>query len=93
MKAHSRFVANFAAARRAIGLTQQKAAERMRCRLHGGWNTRSVENFERGHREVTITEAECLAAIVCVPLDRMFTGSASHVIEIAASNMRTGAPR
>ncbi len=93
MKAHTKFVTNFAAARHAIGLTQQHAAERMRYRLHGGWNTRSVTNFEAGRREVNLDEAECLAAIVCVPLDRMFTESATRIAEIAASNMQTGAMR
>lgn len=93
MKAHTKFAANFIAARGALNLTQQHVAERMRLRLHGGWKTASVTNFEAGRRQVTITEAECLAAIVCVPLDRMFTESASRVIEIARANMRAGAAR
>lgn len=93
MKARTKFAANFAAARRALDLTQQRVGERMRYRLHGGWNTRSVTNFEAGRREVTLTEAETLAALVCVPLDRMLTESRERVGEIARANMQTGAMR
>lgn len=62
MKARKKFAENFGAARRAIGLTQQHAAE-------------------------------TLAALVCVPLDRMLTELRERVAEIATANMRAGTVR
>lgn len=93
MKAHPRFVASFVAARKALELNQSSVAERMRIRLKSRWTTGTVSNFEAGMRAVNLTEAENLAAIVCVPLDRMLTESASEVARIARTNMRTGVSR
>ena len=92
MKAHAKFVENFIAARHALEMSQKHIAGRMRYRMTG-WNTQSVTNFEAGRRPVTLTESEELASLVCVPLDRMLTESASTVARIARLNMKTGAVR
>lgn len=92
MNAHDKFVMNFIAARHALEVSQAYMAGRLRYRVTG-WNTRSVANFEAGQRSITLAEAEVLASLVCVPLDRMLTESATWVAETARSNSRTGASR
>ena len=92
MKAHDRFVANFIAARHALDVSQAYMAGRLRYRVTG-WNTRSVTNFEGGRRAITIAEAEVLASLVCVPLDRMLTESATWCADTARANSRAGAMR
>lgn len=88
MDAEQKFVQNFAAARRALNLTQAQVGARMSSAGIAGWTKRTVQNLEAGERSPRVREAEHLARIVCVPLDRMITETSARVVQIAKDNMR-----
>ncbi|WP_280381012.1 hypothetical protein [Nocardia wallacei] len=85
MDAELRFAANLSSARKALRLTQSQLARRMRDR-HFGWHGHTAATAELGKRQLRLREAEALAAIVCVPLDRMLTETPERVAKIARQN-------
>ncbi|WP_280391257.1 hypothetical protein [Nocardia wallacei] len=85
MDAEPRFAANLRAARNALRLTQSQVARRMRDRGFG-WREYTAATVELDKRHLRLREAEALAAIVCVPLDRMLTETPERVAKIARQN-------
>ncbi len=86
--AQARFVANFAAARKALDLRQAAVAARMRERGFAWRTSGAVSSVETGRRRLSLDESEALAEIVGVPLAPMLTELSAVVVDVAEANNR-----
>lgn len=86
-----RFIANFKVARKQLGLTQVAVAERMRLAGFDFWHQSTAYATERRFRPLRLAEADELARIVGVPLDRMTTESPSRIRLIVRDGLQNGA--
>lgn len=82
-----RFVANLRAVRKVRGLSCRAVADGMRDYGFQTWTARTIWGVEDGQRSPKIREAEALAHIVDVPLDRMLTETPTRIVQFARQNV------
>lgn len=85
-RAAVRFAASLKAAREAVGFKQTQVAGRMRDRGFP-WTQGAMTIAESGRRRVKLDEAEALAEIVCVPLERMLRDAPACIAQITKANV------